>query len=54
MSDEEKPKKSPQWRRFGTEDDLRKLRGYSRDTAVKPRPPKRKKPKLRVVKGGKK
>lgn len=38
------------WEKFG---DLRKLRGYSHETAVKPKPPKKKRPKLKVIKGGK-
>lgn len=46
-------KRCKPWERFGTPDELRQLQGYSAATAKKPRPPKKKKPKLRLVKGGK-
>ncbi len=48
-----KSKPCKPWQRFGTSDDLRKLRGYSHETAKKEEEPKRKKVKLKLVKGGK-
>lgn len=39
-------------KRFGNPDEIRKLRGYSVDTAKKPKPEKKRKPKLKLVKGG--
>lgn len=47
-----KMQKCKPWQKWGTADDIRQLRGYSADTAKKAEP--KEKPKLRLIKGGKK
>lgn len=54
MSDDKNSPPPKLWKAWGSPDDIRKLRGYSAATAVKPKEKKlKKKAKLRLVRGGK-